>query len=547
MAPERPHILPHGCHQAHTRTAQEALREDFQGPTYAHKLREAINEGLLPPNYDAHPIVQRHSGSLVAPIAVYMDALPYSLVDSVLGVWLINLVTGARHVLLVLRKKMVCSCGCRGWCTYYPILLWLRWCLECLAEGRWPSHRHDGSAFGSQDELRTTMAGVAMEYAAAVLKAKGDWSEFCERFGFPNWNSGMRPCFCCNGFGPELYSAVGVNRFDLPWRLNQDSDYEQACNSCEIWITVDSSESHKRLCAALHWDMRSDGARGRSLKHDLEIFGLSKNDRLEPHADLVDVAQFDHISEFPCRVLFWRRSRETLCTHRCPLFSSALGLTPASIAIDALHTLLLGPFLSWGKLAIWKLLSCGVWGALEDNNESRLKVAIMVLRTALHAWYKAEQSAGRLHSRIDAITAKMIGTASNQTLKLKAMEAYGFVQFLLHSLVRFQVPDSASLVAAGRPLVQLVEVMKAAPARLSSETIDEMLHLWKRHMSILHGSGAFAPKHHLMFHMVLRSSVHGNPWRDATFRFAHQTTFESTVILKITEVLKRMRSKRRLH
>ena len=62
-----------------------------------------------------------------------------------------------------------------------------------------------------------------------------------------------------------------------------------------------------------------------------------------------------------------------------------------------------------------------------------------------------------------------------------------------------------------------------------------------------------------MFDLVMRSVVHGNPWLDATFldeslnkelkqccRFSHQATFEYTVILKITEVLKRLAEKRRM-
>ena len=105
------------------RTAHEALEADFQSQTYALQLREFIAEGSAPPSYESHPVVQRNAGRLVAPLGVYMDALPYSLVDSVLGVWVINLVTGARDVLLTIRKKRVCSCGCKGWCTYYPILL----------------------------------------------------------------------------------------------------------------------------------------------------------------------------------------------------------------------------------------------------------------------------------------------------------------------------------------------------------------------------------------------------------------------------------------
>ena len=503
-------------------------------------------------------MVQQNPGCLVAPVGLYMDSLPYSLVDSVLGVWLINLITGARHVLLIIRKKIVCNCGCRGWCTYYPILLWIAWCIECMAKGRFPDRRHDSTPFADlHDELRAVAASGALKHVSAVIKLKGDWAEFCERFGFPTWSSGMRPCFCCNGFGPELYSPIGVNLYSCPWRLNTEIDYDRACSACEIWVTVSSNADRECIRAALRWDKRKGGARGRSLRDDLASFSLRKDDRLEPHPGLVDVAQFDQISEFPCRVLFWRRSRENICTHRCPLFNSSLGVTPLIIAIDVLHTLLLGPFLAWGKQAVWMLLLNGVWGVFEETNEARLKVAIMALRTALHSWYRAEQSAGRFHSRIDAMTAKMIGTSHNPTLKLKAMEAYGFVKFLVYTLETYQVPQSQDLVAAGKLLVQLFEQLKSAPARLSAEVIQQMLDLWKQHMAIMRDQDAYQPKHHLMYHMILRAVEHGNPWLDATFldeslnkelkqccRHAHQSTFESSVILKIGEVLKRMSRKR---
>ena len=94
--------------------AYDTLESDFKSPSYSTQLREAINEGLLPTTYDDHPVVLGHPTELVAPVGIYMDGLPYSQVDSVPEVWVINLVTGARHIMLLLRKRMACACGCRG-------------------------------------------------------------------------------------------------------------------------------------------------------------------------------------------------------------------------------------------------------------------------------------------------------------------------------------------------------------------------------------------------------------------------------------------------
>ena len=548
---------------ASVRPAHEILEAtDFKDESYSVKLREAIDSGGLPPSYDDNPVVLSNPDEMVAPFGVYMDSLPYSLVDSVLGVWLVNLVTGARHLMLMVRKKCVCDCSCRGWCTWFVVLMWLRWMMEALAEGVHPSRRHDGGSFSESfhDEHRKDAAGRKLRFKVAILKLRGDWQEFAERLGFPTWQSGIRPCFCCNAFGIEMYKPVGVTLSNLPWSLNQDADYEAACDRCEIWVVLSNPLEHSTILSALHYDKRKAGSKGRSLLTDIPSFGLKQYDRLEPNATLMDVGKYENISSFPCRVLFWRRSRETLCTRRSPLFNPRIGITPGRIiAICALHTLLLGPMLSWGKVALWLLLLSGVWGRLEASSEARLKIAILNTRTALMHWYGQEQRAGRIHTRIDYISTKMIGTITKPILKLKAMEGYGFSQFLVHCLGTYNVDGGKEILLAGQLLVRLVETMKTAPARLTLEMRVELLSLWKQNISIISDLGIYTPKHHLVFHMIIRSDLHGNPWLDATFideslnkelkqccRLSHQVTFEWSVLVKVEEVLKRLFLKRRV-
>eukprot|EP00974_Lingulodinium_polyedra_P078800 7633460-Lingulodinium_polyedra.AAC.1 len=31
-----------------------------------------------------------------------------------------------------------------------------------------------------------------------LLYIKADWAEMCERFGYPTWQSSLRPCLCCS-------------------------------------------------------------------------------------------------------------------------------------------------------------------------------------------------------------------------------------------------------------------------------------------------------------------------------------------------------------
>ena len=545
-----------------TRPAHDCMLKDFEDHSFRVKLHEAVHNKTLPPSYDDHPVVTS-SDELVVPVGIYMDSLPYSLVDSVLGVWLINYITGARHILMLIRKRSVCACGCRGWCTYHNILVWINWCAEILAAGIHPSSRHDGEPFLEfHDEARIDLAGAAMRFKCAVIKLKGDWQEFAERLGFPTWQSGTRPCFCCNGFGSLLYSPIGVSFSSaLPWDLNTDEDYHTACQRCEIWIIIPNADDLGRIVQALHYDKRKTGNRGRCLKLSFLEFSLDEGDRLEPHSGLMDIAEFDAITTFPAQALFWRRSNETLCTHRSPLFNYRIGITPTkSIAIDALHTLFLGPMLVWGKLALWCLLLAGIWGTFESNNEERLRVAIMAMRAALMHWYSQEQAQGRFHTRIDYMTSKMIGTQSKQALKLKAMEAYGFIQFLVHCLLTYPSPNTHALRAAGQLLIQFVQIMKDSHGRLTVAEQHRMLSMWKQYMAIMRPYESDTPKAHLAYHMILRTPVHGNPWMDHTFldeslnkqlkqccRMSHQVTFEQSVICKLQEILNRLMHKRGLH
>ena len=63
---------------------------------------------------------------------------------------------------------------------------------------------------------------------------------------------------------------------------------------------------------------------------------LWKGWRLEPCDSLPDVAQFESITVFPARVLFWAPQEETFCKHRNPLLDPAIGVTVDIFAIDNL-------------------------------------------------------------------------------------------------------------------------------------------------------------------------------------------------------------------
>jgi hypothetical protein len=173
--------------------------DDFEG-----ELRKAIEERRFPPIYDTHPIVVEYADELVLPISIFIDGVPYSHVDSVIGFWAINMLTGRRHLVCCLRKGIICTCGCRGWCTFHAIFRCIAWDLEGMARKTFPNRRHDRDAWHPEDEDRQAKGGTQMKCRICLIHIKGDWAEYAGTLGFPTCGDGMRPCFGCNACGENM-------------------------------------------------------------------------------------------------------------------------------------------------------------------------------------------------------------------------------------------------------------------------------------------------------------------------------------------------------
>ncbi len=117
----------------------------------------------LPPRYWNHPVTieAKRAGEIVFPAAIYMDGLPYSQVDGVIAITVINLATNKRFVCVVFRKRHLCKCGCKGCCSLYALHRFVAWRIEALGTGTWPTMRHDGTPFltDKNDSLRAKRAG----------------------------------------------------------------------------------------------------------------------------------------------------------------------------------------------------------------------------------------------------------------------------------------------------------------------------------------------------------------------------------------------------
>ena len=168
-----------------TQPLHELLAEEMEeDPEYFSKLNKAFEDDVVPPAFFQHPLVA--SGGLVVPFVIYMDGVAYAINDTVVGIWAYSFATTRRHLVALVRKKLVCACGCLGWCSFWPVMQWLHWSCQVLFDGVFPSSRHDGSAWLPSDAERAKRGGSALPARAALVALKGDWGGVLRAARLPN-------------------------------------------------------------------------------------------------------------------------------------------------------------------------------------------------------------------------------------------------------------------------------------------------------------------------------------------------------------------------
>ena len=552
------HELSRGPQKVWALPAHEQLAADLASDgTCLGQIQELRRSGDLPPAYWDHPVVKQHAGQPVWPVALYIDAVPFSQNDSVLGFWLVCLVTGRRYCWGLLRKSVVCSCGCRGWDSFYVFWHSGHWSLAALDRACFPGARHDGTEWRPTDSKRQGLAGTSIPMPCACLYIKGDWGEFAGSLGLPPWNDSLRPCYLCNVSGPAMFTAAGNTEASLRWQANAEGDYDCACDRCSRVVRIPDGRTRDAIGQRLEYDKRQHGSHGRSLTQSLDELKLHDGDRLEPSAGLTDVGELENLAP-PASVVFWRPSSESMSRHRNPIFSTELGLDPARcLTVDILHAMHLGVLKVWAKTTLWAVLLSGIYGQ-RGTAEEQMIVALMALRSALMAWYKTrhQEYPNERLTRLNDLTPKMVGAPAAQCLKTKGAETYGLMKFLL-SLLRmytFRIgPDWQRLLQAGEALDDIIGTWQH---RRDSWTIPEAertkcMDLYVKHVALMAPFACYTPKHHIVLHLLFNVKRQGNPmvyatWLDeslnkllkASCKNASATTFYPVVLLKMRELLR---------
>jgi hypothetical protein len=267
-----------------------------------------------------------------------------------------------------------------------------------------------------------------------------------------------------------------------PWRDNQDKDYSEACSKCEVKVRVTKAWV-QRLKPLLKYDKRAAGACGRALTKDVPGLGLLEGDRLEPSDALADVGRFEDLCPEDgdsVEVTFWRRSEETICMHRVPLWDEQLCITPSRVlCMDLLHTLYLGVMLGFCRHMVWRLLTAGVWGSFESNEGEAFKVAVMCFRHELFQWYEARARAHRDEclTRVADFVPSMLGSKGKKALKTKAAETYGILLFLADMVRKYASAfgtDQRRLAEACDRLLRCVEICRSNGVNLPARHLQDL-------------------------------------------------------------------------
>ena len=476
--------------------------------------------------YAQNPRVLANPQVQYVPLAFYMDgvAFQWDRKDGAQGYWIVNLVTGRRHLVAVTRKRHNCRCGCRSWCTSFFVYQYLAWCMQVMLEGVYPTERYDGSSWGNHH--LAGFAGQLLSYQGLVVMVKADWMEFASSLGFCNWNHHKHPCFAClsrqgAGADPEVHwkRVDGISPLSLPWRPKDQGWYVAACEAAEHTVDIEDQHLFVRVVAALESDRRSAGAHGRRLVVDVPELGLQQGMRLEPSPNHWDVYRVDDwIVDWPgrARLTFWGPQLEQGAHHRNPILDTArTGLSVSAFAVDEMHCMHLGVFGDYASCALWRLIlddPLQVGEAMDDTNRVRCER----LDGELRAWY-ARRKADRLPvNELCESLWGVIGPSANPQLHCKAAVSGDVLRFTVDMVERHfrALTHGEALLAAGRALKDYLTVTRAAGPILSVSERQALVDGCKNFLTFSRKCGvSFKPKHHLYVHLVWSTHVFGNPLR----------------------------------
>ena len=260
----------------------------------------------------------------------------------------------------------MCQCGCRGWCTWFPLLLVL-----------------------ARDLVLCSSGDSSLAFVLAILEFRADWPAWCELLGVRNWRHALAPCPKCdicfeNMLQPSQVNSKITENYTAQQYLQDVQKAKLApmlcgrrfCDTCffvwldcSVWryysyiaawphvltqvVLIDTEENQRCILELLVY--RKD-CRGRAMSKAIPHLHLRKWDRLTPSPALLNVANFESM-KIPFLATFWRITKHDRVVHDCPILElqHTAGFSYSDWVIDLLHSWALGPL---GALVSKTLMVC---------------------------------------------------------------------------------------------------------------------------------------------------------------------------------------------
>ena len=120
-----------------------------------------------------------------------------------------------------------------------------------------------------------------------------------------------------------------------------------------------------------------------------------------------------------------------------------------------------------------------IWMGPPGGSEEHFRIALLGLRSELLLWYsdRHQEFPAEQLTRLTDLTQKMVGSTAEPHLKLKAMETYGFMLFLINLLRKYpaQILGSHRLLESGRCLERYVFLLRQCPMKMTLDVAEEHL------------------------------------------------------------------------
>jgi hypothetical protein len=117
----------------------------------------------------------------------------------------------------------MCKCGCRGWCTLFPLVMTLAVDLLACARGgyKWVPK----NIISSQIDQNKYWELV---FLIAVIEIRTDWPAFCEVIGVRQWGHATYPCPKCNLTLQKMITTAYLSQVTVdsgPWKKYGQQEY----------------------------------------------------------------------------------------------------------------------------------------------------------------------------------------------------------------------------------------------------------------------------------------------------------------------------------